>query len=175
MVDNKNIDDNLDDEKDLDSLGDDLEEQADLDFSVELSNLESKIREVAWDKIKKKEQEIIAEASDELSSLGAEIGSGWLSEGFNENSKDKVSEFFWKWKEEFKVIDTRRERKVVRKHKIMKSKFELRPDWVKQAIEQSVDRILDEIYNWKEEKNPVARSLLRIVNRILKTEKKLGE
>ena len=53
MVENKDIEFNegLDDEKNLD------ESNEDLDFSDELSNLEDNIREIAWDKIKQKEQE----------------------------------------------------------------------------------------------------------------------
>jgi hypothetical protein len=53
----------------------------------------------------------------------------------------------------------------------MVDKFAGRPEAVKESIQSSADKILDEIYNWKEEKNPVARSLLRIVNWVMKTEK----
>ncbi|HRX64076.1 MAG TPA: hypothetical protein P5060_03170 [Candidatus Absconditabacterales bacterium] len=42
---------------------------------------------------------------------------------------------------------------------------------VQNAIKESGESVLDEITNWKEEKNPVAKSLLSIANWILKTEK----
>lgn len=41
---------------------------------------------------------------------------------------------------------------------------------VQNAIKESWESVLDEILNWKEEKNPVAKSLLGIANWILKTE-----
>lgn len=171
MVDNKNVDKNVDNNdlndegKDLDHLNDDL------DISAELSGLEAKIRNVAWDKIQEREQKIISETSGELDSLGAEIGLEWLNQKANEKSKDKVSEFFKEWEEELKVIDTRKEKRFVKKYKKMKGISSERPEAVKNAIESSVDDVLDEIYNWEKEKNPVARSLLRIVNMIMKTEK----
>jgi len=68
-------------------------------------------------------------------------------------------------------VDTKTEKRVVKKHGQMVNKFAGRPEAVKESIQSSADKILDEIYNWKEEKNPVARSLLRIVNWIMKTEK----
>gem|GEM_PF-1852686 len=60
---------------------------------------------------------------------------------------------------------------MVRRHSQMVDRFAGRPEAVKESIQSSADKILDEIYNWEEEKNPVARSLLRIVNWIMKTEK----
>ncbi|HRU50374.1 MAG TPA: hypothetical protein P5155_02615, partial [Candidatus Absconditabacterales bacterium] len=67
--------------------------------------------------------------------------------------------------------DTKTEKRVVKKHKNMVKSLSNRPGGVQEAIGESVDKILDEIYNWREEKNPVARSLLKIVNWIMKTEK----
>lgn len=157
------LDENGENEKNLDEdLG---------SFSDELSNLEAEIRGVAWDKIQEREQNIISKTSNELDSLSADVGLSWLDKKVNEKWKDKVSEFFWKWKEEFKKIDTFTEKKFVKKYWNMQNKLAHRPGEVKEAIEKSADNILDEIYNWKKEKNPVARSLLRIVNWIMKTEK----
>lgn len=180
MVENKDIEFNegLDDEKNLD------ESNEGLDFSDELSNLENNIREIAWDKIKQKEQEekeqiekeqIVSKTKGNLESLHESMLSwaeSWLEQKqVNETWKDKVSEFFDVGKEEFEKIDTKIEKRVVKKHGQMVDKFAGRPEAVKESIQSSADKILDEIYNWKEEKNPVARSLLRIVNWIMKTEK----
>lgn len=142
-----NLNNNLD--KDLDSV----------DFSDELSNLENVIREKFWEKIQERESEVKNnEIQDIKNKTKSELDSIKI---------DKVSEFFDQGKEEFKKIDTFKEKKVVRKH----NKYINRPIEVKDAIEDSSDRILDEIYNWKKEKNVVSRSLLRIVNWIIKTEK----
>jgi len=140
-------------------------------FSDELSDLEETIRDVAWDKIEEREQKIVSDTSSELDSLNAEVNLDWLDKKDNKKSIDRVSEFFWKWKEEFKKIDTFNEKKVVKKYWKTKNNLKYRPEKVKEAIEWSADEILDEIYNWRKEKNPVARSLLRIVNWIMKTEK----
>jgi len=57
MVDNKDIENkNKDKDKDLDD-NDNLRE--DLDFSSELLSLENEIRNVARDKLKEKEQEVV--------------------------------------------------------------------------------------------------------------------
>ncbi len=145
----------------------------DLDFSDELSELENQIRNVAWDKIREREREqkIVSETSDELDTLGAEVGLVWLDKKVNEKWKDKVSEFFWKWKEELNKLNPNTKKQIKKTSLWIKGKLYNRPQEVRQAIEKSADNILDEIYNWKEEKNPVARSLLRIANWIMKTEK----
>jgi hypothetical protein len=109
--------------------------------------------------------------SDELDSLSAEIVLSGIEWGKVNERKDKVSEFFDAGQKEFEKVDTKTEKRVVKKHKNMVKSLSNRPGWVQEAIGESVDKILDEIYNWKEEKNPVARSLLKIVNWIMKTEK----
>mgnify|MGYP007069027660 CR=1 FL=1 len=170
-IENKNKDKSLD--KDLDNK-DNLRE--DLDFSSELSNLEKEIRNAAGDKLKEKEQEVVwnvsdENVSDELDSLSAEIILSGIEWGKVNERKDKVSEFFDAGQKEFEKVDTKTEKRVVKKHKNMVKSLSNRPGWVQEAIGESVDKILDEIYNWREEKNPVARSLLKIVNWIMKTEK----
>lgn len=172
MVDNKDIE-NKNKDKDLDNK-DNLRE--DLDFSSELSNLENEIRNAARDKLKKEEQEVVWNVSDEnvldeLDSLSAEIILSGIEWGKVNERKDKVSEFFDAGQKEFEKVDTKTEKRVVKKHGQMVDKFAGRPEAVKESIQSSADKILDEIYNWKEEKNPVARSLLKIVNWIMKTEK----
>jgi hypothetical protein len=42
---------------------------------------------------------------------------------------------------------------------------------VQEAIMESVDLIVDEVNSRNKEKNPIARSLLKIVDLIMKTEK----
>jgi hypothetical protein len=109
--------------------------------------------------------------SDELDSLSAEIILSGIEWGKVNERKDKVSEFFDAGQKEFEKVDTKTEKRVVKKHKNKVKSLSNRPGWVQEAIGESVDKILDEIYNWEEEKNPVARSLLKIVNWIMKTEK----
>jgi hypothetical protein len=46
-----------------------------------------------------------------------------------------------------------------------------RPLAVQKAIRESVDLIVDDISSRKKEKNPIARSLLKIVDLIMSTEK----
>lgn len=86
----------------------------------------------------------------------------------DDNTKAELNEFFKEWKKEFSDNnETHDEKKFVHEYK----KIESRPAAVQRWIENSVEKIENEISNWKQEKNPVARSLLRIVNRIMETEK----
>ncbi len=84
---------------------------------------------------------------------------------------DKIDDFFAitdnKEKEELENIDTKSERKVLKKYKkILNRKID-----VQKEIINSWEFVLEEIRDWKKEKNPVAKSLLRITKWILKTEK----
>ncbi|HKL43969.1 MAG TPA: hypothetical protein VJ892_01680 [Candidatus Absconditabacterales bacterium] len=84
---------------------------------------------------------------------------------------DKIDDFFAitdnKEKEELENIDTKSERKVLKKYKkILNRKID-----VQKEIINSGEFVLEEIRDWKKEKNPVAKSLLRITKWILKTEK----
>ena len=82
--------------------------------------------------------------------------------------KDSIDKFFKKWKEEFNDDnDTSSEKKFVKKYKNLENRSIDVAEW----IQKSADDIEKEIINWKDEKNPVAKSLLRIVNRIMKSEK----
>ena len=173
MVDNKDIENkNKDKDESLDKDLDDNDNlREDLDFSSELSSLENEIRNAAGDKLKEEKQKVVWNVSDELDSLSAEIVLSGIEWGKVNERKDKVSEFFDAGQKEFEKIDTKVEKRVVRRHSQMVDRFAGRPEAVKESIQSSADKILDEIYNWEEEKNPVARSLLRIVNWIMKTEK----
>lgn len=80
---------------------------------------------------------------------------------------DKIDDFFEKGKEELENIDTKSEKKVLKKYKkILNRKID-----VQKEIINSWEFVLEEIRDWKKEKNPVAKSLLRITKWILKTEK----
>ena len=173
MVDNKDIENkNKDKDESLDKDLDDNDNlREDLDFSSELSSLENEIRNAAGDKLKEEKQKVVWNVSDELDSLSAEIVLSGIEWGKVNERKDKVSEFFDAGQKEFEKVDTKTEKRVVKKHKNKVKSLSNRPGWVQEAIGESVDKILAEIYNWKEEKNPVARSLLKIVNWIMKTEK----
>ena len=173
MVDNKDIENkNKDKDESLDKDLDDNDNlREDLDFSSELSSLENEIRNAAGDKLKEEKQKVVWNVSDELDSLSAEIVLSGIEWGKVNERKDKVSEFFDAGQKEFEKVDTKTEKRVVKKHKNKVKSLSNRPGWVQEAIGESVDKILDEIYNWEEEKNPVARSLLKIVNWIMKTEK----
>lgn len=82
--------------------------------------------------------------------------------------KDSIDKFFKKWKEEFNDDnDTSSEKNFVKKYKNLENRSIDVAEW----IQKSADDIEKEIINWKDEKNPVAKSLLRIVNRIMKSEK----
>lgn len=111
-------------------------------FSWELENLKNLVKQEA---INKKE---------------------YLEDSRINEDLDKIDNFFEEWKEEFKKIDTEDEEKIIKIY----NKIKDRPVVVQKEIEKISNKVLDEIYNWKKEKNPVARSLLRIVSWIMKTE-----
>ncbi len=80
---------------------------------------------------------------------------------------DKIDDFFENWKEELEKIDTKKEKKAIKKYK----KILNRGIDVQKEIINSWEFVLGEIKNWEKEKNPVAKSLLRIIKWILNTEK----
>jgi alkanesulfonate monooxygenase SsuD/methylene tetrahydromethanopterin reductase-like flavin-dependent oxidoreductase (luciferase family) len=81
---------------------------------------------------------------------------------------DQIDDFFEKGKDEFEDIDkTETEDNVISKY----SKIKNRHINVRRAIIKSEESVLDEIKNWKKEGNLVAKSLLRMTNWILKSEK----
>jgi len=88
----------------------------------------------------------------------------------NENPDDlldKIDDFFDKWKEKFDEIDPLEEKNIVEKY----ANISDRNIDIQDAIKSSWNSVLDEIWDWKKEKNPVSRNLYRIANWILKTEK----
>ena len=96
----------------------------------------------------------------------------WLNIDETDNeTKQELVDFFNEWKNELEFIDTKEEEKLVEKL-TSSGKFtkDREPEIVAKIVE-SADKIENEIKDWQKEKNPVARSLLKIVNWIMWTEK----
>lgn len=172
--------DSIDDEKwNLNNSDDNLDNLNLDDFSKELDELESGIEEAMNKKSEKAKNIVLKETKSELDGIKSEIGSdGNLDpewESFTEEEKKNVSEFFVQWRKEFEKIDSDDEDKVVKKYKSYKpnknNRIVGRSVEVQKSIMESVDLIVDEINDRKRERNPVAKSLLRIVDFIMKTEK----
>lgn len=96
----------------------------------------------------------------------------WLElQDSDDETKEELNKFFEKWKKELKDdIDTTEEKELSVKL-LQSSRFKNRSPETVQQIAKSAIKIESEIINWKQEKNPVARSLLKIVNWIMWTEK----
>jgi len=145
------------------------------DFSNELNELEQGIKSAM-------ENDILKQTADGLKDIKSDIkwemnpdlnlDPEW--EAFTEKEKKNVSEFFVQWRKEFNKIDNFDEKKVVKKYqnyKTNKGNISDRPLGVQKAIMESVDLIVDEINSRKRERSPIARSLFKIVDLIMKTEK----
>lgn len=149
--------------------------------SLKKEVLDSKKNIEKWDKSnEKKGNEKIEANSETQNSINSKLDflSGKVNDTLNNMELDSeldskldsndVNEFFEKWKDEFNDNkNTTAEKKFVSKSSYIN---EDRPQDVVDWINNSADKILDEIKNWKQEQNPVARSLLRIVNWIMKSE-----
>lgn len=116
--------------------------------------------------INSKLDELQSKVEDTL--LDSSLENNFMWESNDNITKWQIDEFFEKWKEEFND-----DKKTIVENKFVKKyqNLEDRNMDVAKWIESSADKISDEIKNWKEEKNPVARSLLRFVNWIMKSEK----
>lgn len=80
---------------------------------------------------------------------------------------DQIDDFFDKSKEEFDEVNTFKEKRMRKKYtRIIDRSID-----IQEAIVKSWESVLDEIKDWKEQKHPVAKSLFRIANWILKSEK----
>jgi hypothetical protein len=80
---------------------------------------------------------------------------------------EKIDDFFEKGKNEFRRVDSVKEKRVVKKYnRILDRNIN-----IQESIVNSAETILNEIQNWDKEKDLVAKSLLRISNWILKSEK----
>lgn len=95
----------------------------------------------------------------------------WLEKAnVKDITKNELNDFFSEWKE--KLNDDKHTFREWRLKRLLKSdRFKKRSEHVVERIEESASTVENEIKNWQKEKNPVARSLLRIVNWIMWTEK----
>lgn len=95
----------------------------------------------------------------------------WLEKAnVKDITKDELNNFFSEWKE--KINDDKHTFREWRLKRLLKSdRFKERSEHVVERIEESAGTVENEIKNWRDQKNPVARSLLRIVRWIMWTEK----
>ena len=96
----------------------------------------------------------------------------WLElQDSDDETKEELNKFFEKWKKELKDdIDTTEEKELSVKL-LQSGRFKNRSPETVQQIAKSATNIENEIKDWPKEKNPVARSLLKIVDWIMWTEK----
>lgn len=96
----------------------------------------------------------------------------WLElQDSDDETKEELNKFFEKWKKELKDdIDTTEEKELSVKL-LQSGRFKNRSPETVQQIAKSATNIEKEIKDWPKEKNPVARSLLKIVDWIMSTEK----
>lgn len=96
----------------------------------------------------------------------------WLNIDEADNkTKKELAEFFDKWKDELKIVDTEEEEQLVEKLTSNGKFFKGRDPEIVAKIEESASEIENEIKNWQSQGSTVARSLLRIVDWIMWTEK----
>ena len=139
-----------------------------LTSSDELNNLK---KEVAKSSIEDVERDDI---KSDLDSLKKSVLAQLQREKLKKNEKaeniddQKVEAIFKKWIEELGDTNERwQERRFVRKM----NRVNMNNVTVKEEKEKSFDRVLSSITRWKGEKNPVAKVLLRMADRVLSTEK----
>ncbi len=135
---------------------------------------EVKKTESTWDALNNLGDALVNSKLEELQNkiedtlLDSALESSSIWESNDQITKGQIDKFFEKWKEEF--YDDKKtvvEDKFTQKYKNIEDRSVDVAKW----IENSADKIIDEIKNWEKEQNPVARSLLRFVNRIMKSEK----
>ena len=106
-----------------------------------------------------------------LDNLNLDMQEGLELKDSDDETKEELEHFFEKWKEELKDnIDTPEEKELSEKL-LQSDRFKNRSPETVQQIAKSATKIETEIKNWQTEKNPVAKSLLKIVNWIMGTEK----
>ena len=106
-----------------------------------------------------------------LDSLNLEMQE-WLELSNSDiETKDELNQFFEKGKNEFKDEKAIPQEKELSQQLLKNNKFKNRSPEAVREIAHSDTKLENEIKNWKQEKNPVAKSLLRVVDRIIWTEK----
>ena len=87
-----------------------------------------------------------------------------INNSLENSEKKEINEVVDDWKNKTNTHD---EKVTVKKYERLKD----RPLSVSEEITKSVTSIEDEIKNWKTEKNPIARYLLKLADMIMHTEK----
>lgn len=138
-----------------------------------LDNVENNV-ETTWEALNKLGKDVVNSKIDELQNkvvdtiFDKSLDSNLMWESNNKIAQGQVEELFESWKNEFNDSkNTVSEYKVGKKY----DKLKARGVDVKKWIKESANKIVNEINNWEQEKNPVARSLLKFVNRIMQSEK----
>lgn len=169
----KNIDNQNNNIEDLDSIKSELNDlkkniesnNEDLSsFSNELNLLKKEIdkQNNKEDSKEKKEWLDLSEISAELDELKKEVKDKIDQTKINpDNLESKESESQYNKPQYRNTIATKKIENL-----------QWRPEWVVDEIVKSSDSVEDMINNWEQEPNPIAKSLLRIVNRIMKSERK---
>ncbi len=84
--------------------------------------------------------------------------------------KKELDDVLFEWSRKKDSKETVKEKELFERL-LKENKFKTRSPEAIQQIANSATKIESEIKNWKQETNPVARSLLKIVNWIMSTEK----
>lgn len=96
----------------------------------------------------------------------------WLElKDADDETKKELNQFFEKWKKEFKDDVQTLEDQELSQKLLQSDRFKNRSTETVQQIAKSATNIENEIKDWPKEKNPVAKSLLKIVDWIMSTEK----
>ena len=165
MVDNDNIDNN-------NSVEQDWQNREGVNnwnnFLDENENREKQI--VEWNTNEEAENMKDDMIKQSLDKLQNKIGTAFEKADVTQDTKDKLDRFFDKSKEE--LTDDKYSVYELPVKLLMKTnRFKNRSEWAVDNIVKSANKIENEINNWKDETNPVARSLLKIVRWIMWTEK----
>ena len=106
-----------------------------------------------------------------LDNLNLDMQEGLELKDTGDETKKELNQFFEKWKEELKDdVQTPEEQEPSQKL-LQSDRFKNRSAETVQQIAKSPTKIENEIKDWQKEKNPVAKSLLKIVDWIMSTEK----
>ena len=106
-----------------------------------------------------------------LDNLNLDMQEGLELKDSDDKTKEELNQFFEAWKQELKN-DIEQPWEAELRERLFKSKrFGKRSPEVVTQIAKSATKIENEIKDWQKEKNPVARSLLKIVDWIMSTEK----
>ena len=106
-----------------------------------------------------------------LDNLNLDMQEGLELKDTDDETKKELNQFFEKWKEELKDDAQTLEEQELSQKLLQSERFKSRSPETVQQIAKSATKIENEIKDWQKEKNPVAKSLLKIVDWIMGTEK----